>query len=506
MPPAIAVIVWSAFVVLLLRYDARKEPKVSAAIWIPAIWMFFLGSRTAAQWLGATQTTVAAAFMEGNNIDRGLSLGLMALAIGALIARRTSVTAFVARNPVVTLFLVFALASVTWSDYPLVSFKRWVRDLGTYFMVILVLSDPRPLDAICAVIRRSSYLLLFMSVVLIKYYPAMGVLYDAYSGLPEYAGATTSKNMLGVVCLISGTFYFWDTLRRWPERKLKGGKVRLIANIGMIAVTLWLLNLSNSATAQGCLVVGCGVVALFQSKWAIRHRGAATALIPASVLLVALLEFTVGLSGLVAEFFGRDPTLHGRTGIWSTLLSVQTHPLVGVGYQSFWVGERLQSVWRLLNVQFLNEAHNGYLEIYLSLGAIGLALMIIIMLSSFVKINRQFAVAPAFASFGLALWTIMIVYNLTESAFAASLLWTVFLFCGIAPPQAIAVNDALRRRDDPQAQNGPSAHVRIPWLAKHAPARARNVRPAPATPGPSHAPANTRAMRFAGARPVRDKR
>ena len=505
MPPAIAVVVWSALLVLLLRYDSRKDPKVSPALWIPAIWMFFLGSRTAAQWLGATQTSVAAAFMEGNNIDRGLSLGLMALAICVLIARRTSVIAFVVRNPVVAAFLVFALASVTWSDYPLVSFKRWVRDLGTYFMVILVLSDPRPLEAICAVVRRSSYLLLFLSVVLIKYFPAMGVLYDAFSGLPEYAGATTSKNMLGVVCLISGTFYFWDTLRRWPERRAPGGKLRVIVNIALITMTLWLLRLSNSATSQLCLVIGCGVVALFRTKWAFRHPRGAIALIPTGIVIYAVLESTVGLSGLVAEFFGRDPTLHGRTGIWSTLLSVQTHPLVGVGYQSFWVGERLQVVWQLLNVQFLNEAHNGYLEIYLSLGAIGLTLMVAIMLTSFVRISRRFAVSPSMASLGLALWSIMVVYNFAESAFAASLLWTVFLFCSIASPKAMEAEEAANQRQSLHSQTARAPFDGHRWRPGHAHAtRVSSTRPASASTA-THVRANPAAARFARLTRLRER-
>src|SRR4030095_6055089 len=100
-------------------------------------------------------------------------------------------------------------------------FKRWFRDIGLYVMMLVVLSDRRPLVALSLVIRRFSYLLLFWSLILVKYYPYIGISYESWSGAPQYLGATTSKNMLGVVSLISGLFYFWDTLAWWPERKTR---------------------------------------------------------------------------------------------------------------------------------------------------------------------------------------------------------------------------------------------------------------------------------------------
>jgi exopolysaccharide production protein ExoQ len=469
-PPAIALLVWSILLLVLIRYHSRKDSTPSLALWIPVIWMFFISSRSPSQWFGLTPMTAATAFMEGSGLDRGIFLALMGLAIGALATRQLNWSGLVARNTAVTLFLLFALVSVTWSDFPLITFKRWVRDLGTYLMVVLVLSHPRPLDAISTVIRRSSYLLLFLSIVLIKYYPEIGVSYNSWSGAPEYAGATTSKNMLGAVCLISGIFYFWDTLRRWPERRTPGTKPSLLVNIALIAMTLWLLRLSNSATSQGCLVIGCVVVALLQGKWAMAHPRVATAVIPVTLSAYVALEFAFDLSTIIADFLGRDATLHGRTGIWDVLLAVQTNPLIGVGYQSFWLGERLTTVWRSLNVDFLNEAHNGYLEIYLSLGIIGLALLVMIMVSSYWRISRQLAVSPSFAALGLSLWSIMIVYNLTEAAFGASPLWTVFLLCGIGVPLSKAKMPARkaeevlnsRRGVQFQRQTGMAAHGRVP--------------------------------------------
>ena len=89
----------------------------------------------------------------------------------------------------------FSPLSVLWSDFPFITFKRWFRDLGNYLAILVVLSDPRPLEAIRALLRRLSYLLIPLSILLVKYYPN-GREYSIWTG-PDCSGATTSKNMLG---------------------------------------------------------------------------------------------------------------------------------------------------------------------------------------------------------------------------------------------------------------------------------------------------------------------
>ena len=77
---------------------------------------------------------------------------------------------FFSRNLALMAFLSFALVSVCWSDFPFVALKRWFRDLGSYLVILVVLSDPRPLEAVRTVLRRLSYLLIPLSILLNKYY------------------------------------------------------------------------------------------------------------------------------------------------------------------------------------------------------------------------------------------------------------------------------------------------------------------------------------------------
>jgi O-antigen ligase len=272
--------------------------------------------------------------------------------------------------------------------------------------------------------------------MLVKYYPKIGIQYDQYVGAPEYVGATTSKNMLGALCLTSGLFYFWDILGRWSKRKTREGKWLLFANVMFFAIALRLLMLSNSATSRGCLIMGCLIMMIVRSNWAKANPRLVNAAIPAALAGYVVAEYVLGLSSMVAELFGRDPTLTGRTGIWDAVLKVHTNPLFGVGYQTFWIGDRLAAVWNTLHTSYLNEAHNGYLETYLNLGYIGVALLVAFMFSSGRTACRQLVASSHFASFAIALWMVTIFYNFTEVAFGASLLWFVLLLCVLIVPRS----------------------------------------------------------------------
>ena len=481
MPPVLGLSVWLIVLVALVRYDSSRESSPSLVLWIPVIWLCIIGSRLPSQWLGVTPASASVASMEGSGLDRAIFLALTGLALFIVAVRRLDWFGLLSRNLAVTLFLLFALLSVSWSDYPFITFKRWIRDLGTYVMLALILSEPRKLNAISTVIRRVSYVLVILSIILIKYYPASGVLYDPWSGAPEYAGATTSKNMLGAACLISGLYFFSDTLSRWRERRVPRQRRPVYVNILVLLLTFWLLNLSNSATSKACLVIGFALILLYRSGWAKTYPRMVTAAFPILLVTYGLVDSWFDLSGILAGFLGRDSTFHGRTGIWSALLDIQTHPLIGVGYQSFWLGDRMAAVLSSLGTAWLNEAHNGYLEIYLSLGVIGVALVAGIVVSSYRTLIGRLAALPAFASFGLALCSIMLIYNLSESAFGGSLLWCVFLLCGLSVPLVEARSSVSDTEDirHAGAVQPVATRRRATWQTNGIPAGGRDVPPPP---------------------------
>jgi len=357
---------------------------------------------------------------------------LILLALAILVSRSFKWGGFISRNLALTALLSFALVSLCWSDFPFVALKRWFRDLGNYLVVLVVLSDPRPLEAVRSVLRRLSYLLIPLSILLIKYYPQLGKQWETWTGADSYVGATTSKNMLGLVCLVSGLFFCWDTVTRWPERKQRRTKRIILVNFAFIALTLWVLNLAHSATSSVCLVLGCLVIAAVNSKVFQRHPGFLKALIPACFCAYLILAFGFNINGELAGAVGRDPTLTGRADIWKILLSMHTNPLVGTGYESFWLGSRLQWFWQNSGYGHLNEAHNGYLQVYLNLGLIGGLLLVGFLIASYRNICKTLNSSSSLASLALATWAVLVFYNMTEAAFMGGLLWLMVLMSTVS--------------------------------------------------------------------------
>ena len=432
MSPSLALFLWLVLLLLLLRCDPAKHPGISATLWVPLTWMFIVGTRLPSQWLGETPRSAAEAYLEGNALDRTVLSILILLAIGILVSRSFQWDHFSARNFALLAFVGFALLSVVWSDYPFVSFKRWFRDLGNYLMPLVVLSDPRPREAVRMAFRRLCYLLIPLSILLIKYYPDIGRQYSQWTGIATYVGPTTSKNMLGVLCLVSGIFFFWDTMTRWPDRKERRTKLIVAVNIGFIAMTLWLLNLADSATSRVCLVIGCLAIGTAHLRSVKRHPAFLTLLVPACFCLYLILALGFGISAEIAGTVGRDPTLTGRTDLWRILLNMNTNSLVGAGYESFWLGPRLE--WVSQRFASVNEAHNGYLEVYLNLGLIGVCLLGGFLIASYRSICKRFKSPSSLASLSLALWTVLVFYNVTEASFDHQLMWATFLLGAIAVP------------------------------------------------------------------------
>jgi O-antigen ligase len=95
--------------------------------------------------------------------------------------------------------------------------------------------------------------------------------------------------------------------------------------------------------------------------------------VAAAVVLLARPEFLLNL-------LGKDSSLTGRTQIWDAVLhSIAQRPLLGYGYQAFWMGLEGESYHVILAVSWmLNQAQSGFLDVTLEMGLAGLTLVLLI--------------------------------------------------------------------------------------------------------------------------------
>jgi exopolysaccharide production protein ExoQ len=438
MPPLIAISAWFTLLLALFYFDPARDKKESWALWVPLIWMFFVGSRDPSQWLnGPVAGVQAAALQEGSPLDRTIFSLLIAMALGILIARSFQWGNFFYRNLALMAFLAYCLTSALWSDFPFITIKHWIRDLANYLVSLVILTDPRPLEAIRTVLRRLGYLVIPLSVVLIKYFPGLGRQYGEWSGMTYFVGVCTSKNMLGAACLVIGLFFFWDIATRWPQ--LRQGRTRLIIliNVVFIGMTLWVMHMAQSTTSTVCLGLGSIVVVAGHMKIFKWRPGLLKAIAPTAFGVYLILTFALDMRGQLAGAVGKDATLTDRTEIWAFLLNMHTNPTLGVGYQTFWIGARLEEFWSHAGFGHLNEAHNGYLEIYLELGLIGVFLLCLFLISSYRSACSKLGTDRALGILGAATWLIMVFYNMSESAFEGGLLFMLLLMGTMSVPQRV---------------------------------------------------------------------
>ena len=177
-----------------------------------------------------------------------------------------------------------------------------------------------------------------------------------------------------------------------------------------------------------------------------------------SVVLTTVFALFLDSGGSLVKSLGRDPTLTGRTQVWAAVLSVARSPMLGTGYESFWLGKRLEKVWEFIGPggKGIQEAHNGYLEVYLNLGWIGLILLAVIIITGYPKVVGAFRYSSELAGLMLAYFVSGIIYNLTEAGFRMmDLVWISFLLAIIGSSEARASLDPSIVSIDSETEHQP---------------------------------------------------
>jgi exopolysaccharide production protein ExoQ len=418
-------------ILALFALGRERGVRTSPAIWLPVVWLMIGGSRNVSEWLQMSGPTGSDRYLEGNPLDRNILTTILALGVIALIGRRREVASFVKANPAVFLFFAYCGVSVFWSDYPGVALKRWFRALGDMVMILIVLTDPQWLTAIKRFLARAGYVLLPVSVLLIRYYPDLGRGYSRWTGKMSWTGVATDKNALGMICLILGLAAAWRFVL--ARRRPKGGERTrlLIAEAAVVAMAVWLLLKADSATAIACFALAGALMTL--ASWSsIARKPVVLHLLVAGVLSLALGALFLESSGLLA-YVGRDATLTGRTDIWPIVLGMTTNRVVGSGFESFWLGDRLD---KMLGIYAsINQAHNGYLEIFLNLGWVGIGLLALVMLTGYGRIVAAVRQHEETGSLRLAFFVTAVIYNVTEGGFKMMHpVWITFLLAVTAVP------------------------------------------------------------------------
>ena len=309
------------------------------------------------------------------------------------------------------LTLLFILASVLWSVFPGITFKHFLTLLGTTIIGAYLGSryDMREIVDISLAALGVGMILSILSIVC---FPRIAQDLDQYD--LAWKGVYATKNSLGRLMAYSIVLilvrFFWEK------------QVKLVQFFYLIFSVL-LLMLSGSKTGIGVVIaMGC-VILCFKYKRLISKK---LILAIASIALLLLISIVNYLEALL-ELFGRDLTFTGRTVLWElSIEKLLEKPFLGYGYDAFWQGWDGPSsdIWNILRWE-PPHSHNGFIDVALNLGLIGL---VIFTIGYLFNLRRAFefsviSVYPFVAS------VFILFYNISESSFLVpnSFFWIIYV-------------------------------------------------------------------------------
>jgi O-antigen ligase len=353
---------------------------------------------------------------EGSPFDASIFGVLLAAGIIVLAGRRKRLSSCLKANWPCIIYFSYCLLSVLWSDFPDLAFKRWIKAIGDLVMVLILATDTAPMAAFGRLISRTGLILMPTSILLIRYFGDLGRGYSP-DGVVMNTGVTTSKNELGVIALVLSLGAVWRFLDALLGKRHPNRTRVLFARGAFVAFCVAVLAMANSATAVACFTLGTILLLAVYSPRISRSPQAVHALVVTIVLFGGLIKLFGGQEAVV-HALGRSSNLTDRDAIWAAVLPVVPNPVVGAGFESFWIGPRLDKVYSQLSKYMqVNEAHNGYIEVYLNLGWIGVGLIAMILISGYRGAVAALKRNPAFAGLMLAYVAAAAIYSISEAGF-----------------------------------------------------------------------------------------
>lgn len=310
------------------------------------------------------------------------------------------------RNLPLILLLLLPFFSVMWSIYPTISLKRSIAlALSTALcFVIAVRFTPRQLLLLLGWVIGPCVVLSLVFAVAI---PHLGWMQDG-----AMRGIFIHKNVLGWYSGL-GVLVFASIA---ADPALASRRVSL----PLLAGSVLCLVGSQSMTSMLSVASAVGFATFYRTLERMRGSG--------RMLLVLLFIQLVALLLVVVAYFlvpflaaiGKDATLTGRVPLWALVdQDIGRRLFLGYGYQAFWTDANPAAwrIWSAIGWQ-APHAHNGYRDTLLSLGVVGLVLLLAVIVRGIRQGAQMICRAPGEGWVWLNTYVaMMLVVNLTESNF-----------------------------------------------------------------------------------------
>ncbi len=284
--------------------------------------------------------------------------------------RRRELGRTVAATALIALVVGWACLSKGWSILPEVTGRRTLALVMTTLFGLYLGSAWSPRRLVRLVATTFS-IMAGVSLVLVLAFRRYGV-EQAGELAGDWRGLWSSKNALAALMALGGLAcictLFAAPRRRWPWL------------LGLGLCVLLLLGSRGKTSLVVLLLTGGGAAGL-----AFARRGPAAAALGGLAAGAAVFFGALAAAvrpDLLLALVGKDATLTGRTQIWAAVgRRMAESPWLGYGFGAFWDKEaitakivRHEARWEV------PTAHNGWLDLLVQVGAVGVALFALVLL------------------------------------------------------------------------------------------------------------------------------
>jgi O-antigen ligase len=331
---------------------------------------------------------------------------LFLLSLIAFIPNIKKIVTIIKKEKMLSIFLLWAFFSISWSSYPDTSFKRWFQIFDYFFISIVFFSHFDSVEEIIKSIKPIVYIYLAISIIVVIIVPGAK---DPRFG--SWRGLTAHKNSLGeiaMICvLLMSIFYKYETTL-----------IKKSISITFLLISIALLVGANSSTAIINFVIFFIISALFFIQSSLFKRlgiGKFVSLVSLATILITFYLFYTQAPEVIQslDVTGKDvTTLSERTYLWEyIMIEISKHPIIGCGFRGFWVIDSpgILTVWNAFPFMPI-QAHSGYLDITNEVGIVGIGLFILIVFYYLINVKKM----PSLSTW---IWFIVLplVGNITET-------------------------------------------------------------------------------------------
>ena len=324
---------------------------------------------------------------------------LLAYFIVALLAAlnwQKMALGIVAVWPVMAMVAI-AWLSILWSVDPETTSRRCIALTITTLMgvYLFVRFD---LDEFLRFVSVVFALLIVVSLAWVFAFPDYGIHSDETHG-GAWRGIFFHKNTNGRLMVFALAVFTVAAI---------SGKVNraFLTVFGLLALLVMI-----GSTSKTALLAALSIILSVVATMMVRGAAIKSALISLAVLAIVwhaglLIYFSYEA---ILELLGRDPTLTGRTELWTFTLDLGfQRPLTGYGYNAFWFGDSSPGTV-IAEAWGISHAHNSWIEVFINLG---MPVVVLLLLTLMVTIGRGVFLARYYPDITPALLIMLTTFSM----------------------------------------------------------------------------------------------